>query len=88
MFAATIFWVSTITGLPNVIPGMADGKQVAVTDVFFWTPQGKSHLTPEVVTNVPVIGGTFFVIASLILVLEAQTRWWRPNPFDLGWNGK
>ncbi|WVQ82815.1 hypothetical protein IAT38_004947 [Cryptococcus sp. DSM 104549] len=70
--AATIFWVSTITGLPGVIPGFADGEgSTAIIDVFFWTPQ--------------VLGGTGFIISALILMVEVQTRWWLPNLKDIGW---
>ncbi|TYJ51600.1 hypothetical protein B9479_007826 [Cryptococcus floricola] len=72
LFAATIFWVSTLTGLPGVIPGYADGKgSTAIIDVFFWTPQ--------------VIGGTGFIVSSLILMLETQTHPWLPNLTDIGW---
>ncbi|KAL1405352.1 hypothetical protein Q8F55_008983 [Vanrija albida] len=34
-WAATIFWVATISGLPAVI----NGKRTATRDVFIWTPQ-------------------------------------------------
>lgn len=72
MFAATIFWVSTLTGLPGVIPGLADGEgSLAIVDVFFWLPQ--------------VIGGTGFVISSLLLMVEVQPKWWKLKPFALGW---
>lgn len=36
--ASTIFWVATIVG----IPGVVTGTKLAIRDVFFWTPQGKS----------------------------------------------
>ena len=35
MFAATIFWVSTITGIPGVI----DMEYVGLTDGIYWVPQ-------------------------------------------------
>ncbi|KAH9855482.1 hypothetical protein C2E23DRAFT_724190 [Lenzites betulinus] len=72
MWAATIFWVSTITGLPNVIPGMPDDPPTAVTDIFFWTPQ--------------VLGGSGFIISSLLLMIEVQKRWWLPNLRSMGWH--
>lgn len=44
LFAATVFWISTITGLPGVIPGYPTDSNVAITDVFFWTPQGEYNI--------------------------------------------
>ncbi|KIR30948.1 hypothetical protein I309_00301 [Cryptococcus deuterogattii LA55] len=72
LFAATVFWVSTLTGLPGVIPGYASGGgSTAIIDVFFWTPQ--------------VVGGMGFVVSSLILMIEVQKHWWLPNIIDIGW---
>ncbi|KAJ9093530.1 hypothetical protein QFC21_006364 [Naganishia friedmannii] len=71
--AASIFWVATLTGLPGVIPGFpSSDPSVAITDVFFWTPQ--------------VIGGTGFIISALLLMLEVQTKWWKPALGDIGWH--
>ncbi|EIN04636.1 hypothetical protein PUNSTDRAFT_146307 [Punctularia strigosozonata HHB-11173 SS5] len=72
MYAATIFWVSTITGLPGVIHDFPDDPPTAITDVFFWTPQ--------------VIGGWGFIVASSLLMLETQKAWWRPALKSLGWH--
>ncbi|KAI0828527.1 hypothetical protein BC628DRAFT_1363072 [Trametes gibbosa] len=72
MWAATIFWVSTITGLPNVIAGLPDDPPTAVTDIFYWTPQ--------------VLGGSGFIASSLLLMIEVQRRWWLPNLSDMGWH--
>ncbi|EIW73039.1 hypothetical protein TREMEDRAFT_22078, partial [Tremella mesenterica DSM 1558] len=72
LFAASIFWISTLTGLPGAIPGLyTESASVPIEDVFFWTPQ--------------VIGGSGFIISSLILMVEVQTHWWLPRPFDIGW---
>ncbi|XAO22397.1 hypothetical protein I312_101167 [Cryptococcus bacillisporus CA1280] len=72
LFAATVFWVSTLTGLPGVIPGYASGGgSTAIIDVFFWTPQ--------------VVGGTGFIVSSAILMIEVQKHWWLPNIIDIGW---
>ncbi|WVQ94132.1 hypothetical protein IAU59_001210 [Kwoniella sp. CBS 9459] len=72
LVAATIFWISTLTGLPGVIAGFADGEgSTAIIHVFFWTPQ--------------VVGGTGFIISSLILMLEVQKKWWLPNMTEIGW---
>ncbi|RDX49411.1 hypothetical protein OH76DRAFT_1403630 [Lentinus brumalis] len=72
MWAATIFWVSTITGLPNVIHGLPENPPTAITDVFYWTPQ--------------VLGGTGFIISSLLLMIEVQKKWWEPDLRSLGWH--
>ncbi|CAL1710669.1 unnamed protein product [Somion occarium] len=72
MFAATIFWVSTITGLPHVIPNLSTSPPVAIADVFFWTPQ--------------VIGGSGFIISSILLMEEVQVAWWKPSLTSLGWH--
>jgi len=60
------------TGLPGVIPGFPANPSIAITDVFFWTPQ--------------VIGGTGFIIASTLFMLECQKAWWKLNPLSLGWH--
>lgn len=39
--------------------------------MFFWTPQ--------------VVGGTGFIISSLLLMVECQRKWWLPNLRSLGW---
>ncbi|KAG8718994.1 hypothetical protein FRC09_011761 [Ceratobasidium sp. 395] len=71
LVAATVFWISTLTGLPGVIPGLPDDPPIAISDVFYWTPQ--------------VIGGLGFVISSTLLMLEVQRAWWRPKLNSLGW---
>ena len=63
------------TGLPGVIPGFfSDSSSKAIVDVFFWTPQ--------------VIGGSGFIVSSIILMLEVQHAWWKIKPLDIGWHGK
>ncbi|KAI0696618.1 hypothetical protein BC835DRAFT_1414167 [Cytidiella melzeri] len=72
LFAASIFWVSTVTGLPNVLPTLATAwPPHATTIIFFWTPQ--------------VIGGAGFIVASVLLMLEEQKKWWRIEPLRIGW---
>jgi hypothetical protein len=39
--------VTNSTGLPGVIRGFPDDPPVAITDVFFWTPQGEEGFTPK-----------------------------------------
>ncbi|KZT06667.1 uncharacterized protein LAESUDRAFT_725756 [Laetiporus sulphureus 93-53] len=70
--AATIFWISTISGIPGIIPNLDTQPPVAITDIFFWTPQ--------------VVGGMGFFISSLLLMLEVQHAWWRPKLDSLGWH--
>ncbi len=50
---ATIFWISTITGVPGVLP--AEPTHIAEWDILFWFPQVSTptrsefrhvHLTP------------------------------------------
>jgi len=35
-----------------------------------------------------VLGGTGFIISSLILMIEVQKKWYLPNLKDLGWHSK
>ncbi|QRV73305.1 hypothetical protein RhiJN_01319 [Ceratobasidium sp. AG-Ba] len=69
--AATIFWVSVLTGLPGIIPNLSKDPPRAIADIFFWTPQ--------------VVGGLGFVISSGLLMLEVQRAWWKPKLDSLGW---
>ncbi|KAL7420717.1 hypothetical protein Q5752_004668 [Cryptotrichosporon argae] len=70
--AASVFWVATLTGLPGVIPGFySETSSTAIVDVFYWTPQ--------------VVGGTGFILSSVILLLEVQRKWYLPRVLDLGW---
>jgi hypothetical protein len=71
LFAASVFWISTLTGLPGVIPGMPSAAPVGIADAFYWTPQ--------------VVGGLGFIAASALLMLEEQRHWWLPAPASLGW---
>ena len=59
------------TGLPGVIAGFPETSSVPITDIFFWTPQ--------------VIGGTGFIVASTLLMLEEQKAWYKLNLRSLGW---
>jgi len=55
-----------------VINGFPSDPPVAITDVFFWTPQ--------------VVGGSGFMISAILIMLEVQTRWWKPALKDIGWH--
>ena len=41
---ASIFWISTITGVPGVLP--AEPAHIAEWDILFWFPQASSLTTP------------------------------------------
>ncbi|KAJ7718682.1 hypothetical protein DFH07DRAFT_872388 [Mycena maculata] len=69
-WAATIFWVSGFTAIPTVQNSIQ--SKTAILDVFFWTPQ--------------VIGGTGFIIASTIIMIETQKKWYLPSLTSLGWH--
>jgi len=69
-WAATIFWISGFTGLPQVQKSISDNTPLL--NGVFWTPQ--------------VIGGSGFIISAGIFMLEAQHRWWKPNVTDIGWH--
>ncbi|KZT62111.1 hypothetical protein CALCODRAFT_420844, partial [Calocera cornea HHB12733] len=71
LIAATIFWVSTVVGLPGVIPTLFTDPPVVIADIFYWTPQ--------------VLGGFGFVVSSLLLMIETQSHWYLPNPLSIGW---
>lgn len=58
--------------------------------MFFWTPQGVSCPTPfphQVSLICAVIGGSGFIISSLILIIEVQHKWYLPNITEIGWHG-
>nr|GAT46672.1 predicted protein [Mycena chlorophos] len=68
--AATIFWISGFTGLPEIQNSIS--SNVGVLDGIFWTPQ--------------VVGGTGFIIASALMMIETQRKWYVPAPLSLGWH--
>jgi len=72
LVATTIFWISTVAALPGVISGFPETSSPIITNVFYWTPH--------------VIGGSAFVISSLIFMIEVQSSLFRPNLTSLGWH--
>jgi len=68
-WAATIFWISGFTGLPQVQASISDNTPLL--NGVFWTPQ--------------VIGGSGFIISAGISMLCTQHRWWKPNVTNIGW---
>jgi len=68
--AATIFWISGFTAIPTVQTAIMNNQPL--WDGVFWSPQ--------------VIGGCGFVIASAIMMIETQKKWYIPAPTSLGWH--
>ena len=55
------------------LPGVLDRLSVpAGEDGAYWTPQ--------------VVGGTGFIVSSVLFMLECQRRWYLPAPGVLGWH--
>ncbi|KAG9221417.1 hypothetical protein CCMSSC00406_0008327 [Pleurotus cornucopiae] len=68
-WAATIFWISGYTSIPP-IQNKLQGS-TGLLDGVFYTPQ--------------VVGGSGFILASVLLMLETQKRWYAPSFASLGW---
>ncbi|KAJ7033081.1 hypothetical protein C8F04DRAFT_1105091 [Mycena alexandri] len=68
--AATIFWISGFTAIPAVQEAIM--TNTPLLDGVFWSPQ--------------VIGGCGFIIASSIMMIETQNKWYIPAPNSLGWH--
>ncbi|KAJ6532769.1 hypothetical protein DFH09DRAFT_134102 [Mycena vulgaris] len=69
-WAATIFWISGFTAIPAIQTAIK--PHTGLLNGVFWTPQ--------------VIGGTGFIIASTIMMIETQRKWYLPAPTSLGWH--
>lgn len=54
------------------MPGVLDKLSPAATDGAFWSVQ--------------VIGGSGFIISSILFMLETQRKWYLPAPKVLGWH--
>src|SRR4051794_20899834 len=35
-----------------------------------------------------VVGGSGFMLSAILLMLEVQTRWWKPALSDIGWHSE
>ncbi|KFY19538.1 hypothetical protein V493_07916, partial [Pseudogymnoascus sp. VKM F-4281 (FW-2241)] len=55
----------------TALPSIQSSLSQGAIDGAYWAPQ--------------VIGGTGFIISSLLFMLETQSAWWRPAPRTLGW---
>ncbi|KAJ7794648.1 hypothetical protein B0H14DRAFT_2922629 [Mycena olivaceomarginata] len=71
------YWAATISGSAGAFTAIptiqtAIMPKQGLLDGAFWTPQ--------------VVGGTGFIIASTIMMIETQRKWYIPAPTSLGWN--
>jgi hypothetical protein len=55
----------------TALPPIQSALSPRAVDGAYWAPQ--------------VIGGTGFIISSLLFMIETQKRWWKPAPYVLGW---
>ncbi|KAH7317161.1 hypothetical protein B0I35DRAFT_434666 [Stachybotrys elegans] len=60
-----------ISGI-TAIPPILNGFSVPAENGLYWLPQ--------------VVGGTGFIVSSLLFMLEVQPRWYIPAPSVLGWH--
>lgn len=60
-----------ISGL-TALPSINSALSTPASNGIYWLPQ--------------VIGGTGFIISSLLFMVEVQEKWWRPAPGLLGWH--
>lgn len=78
LFGATVFWVSTLCGLPGVLPssGTAGGLEQAGQPEALWV---------GLYWSLQILGAPCFVVAGACFCIEVQDRWWTPKPFSIGW---
>lgn len=72
LYGASIFWVSTLCGVPGLLPDntILTPRTSTLWIIFFWSPQ--------------ILGAPAFVISGFMFMLEV---WDRPLPlFSLGWH--
>ncbi|KAG9025854.1 hypothetical protein FRB95_009681 [Tulasnella sp. JGI-2019a] len=76
---ASIFWISTLCGLPGVLPdsgaAVATGlgePSLGLWEGLYWTPQ--------------ILGAPCFVVSAAMFMYEVQRKWYLPAPLDLGWH--
>jgi len=62
--------VRSFTGLPEILNAIENNSPLL--DGIFWSPQ--------------VIGGSGFIISSILYMLENQKKWYQPALSQLGWH--
>ncbi|GAB1313906.1 Integral membrane protein [Madurella fahalii] len=60
-----------MAGFTN-LPGIHNAISLPVTNGTYWLPQ--------------VVGGTGFIVSSILLMVEVQDKWYTPAPTMLGWH--
>jgi len=85
LFGATVFWISTVTGIPNVI----NMENVGLVNGIFWVPQviGGTGFIISRSSSPPTL--LWFLVAddSLMFMFEVQPNWYHIRPFNsLGWH--
>ena len=55
----------------TALPSIQSSLSQPAIDGAYWAPQ--------------VIGGTGFIVSSLLFMIETQSAWWKPAPRVLGW---
>lgn len=65
---------ATIFWIAGIVgmPGILAVLSVPATNGIYWLPQ--------------VVGGSGFIISAALLMLETQSKWWKPNLNSLGWH--
>ena len=78
LFGASVFWVSTLCGLPGILPssGTAGGLEQVGQPEALWI---------GLYWGLQILGAPCFVVAGACFCIEVQDRWWRPKPFSIGW---
>lgn len=78
LFGASIFWISTLCGLPGILPvsGSTGGPAQEGTSEGLWT---------SLYWVFQVVGAPCFVFAGWCFCVEVQEKWWKPNIINLGW---
>lgn len=70
LLGASIFWISGFTAIPQINSALSN--YTPALNGAYWLPQ--------------VVGGTGFIISSVLFMLEVQEKWWLPAPKLLGWH--
>lgn len=101
LFGACIFWVSTLCGLPGILPVSGRYSPLIKRIKFLMASDfvgvlagasladglpAKSLALWEVFYWVPqVIGAPCFVISGALFMLECSKKWYKPEILTLGW---
>jgi hypothetical protein len=72
--ALTQLMGATIFWIAGIVgmPGILDGLSVPAENGIYWLPQ--------------VVGGSGFIISSAFMMLEVQSKWYKPALESLGWH--